>query len=282
MGPSVGYIAYIDEAGDDGLQRVGPSDPGAASEWLVLSCLLIKVDREPEVLPWVKTLVGSFNRHQMSHLHFRQLRDDQKLSAAKYLAGLPVRMFAVISNKKNIQGYSNPLAAQAKINVTAWFYVWMTRILLERVTDYCSRKTTRDHGELRTIRFEFASRGGVKIGDVATYFENLKAQDQFGLMYHSAWKPKWDVMNFDEILTFPAKARAGLQLADCVASAFYSALELTAQGIVKPQFAASLLPRMARSKNNRLYGFGLKVWPSYAPTIVTPVQRPLFDLYLPE
>jgi hypothetical protein len=46
MAPPIGYIAYIDEAGDDGLQQVKPSDPGAASEWLVLSCLLIKASRE--------------------------------------------------------------------------------------------------------------------------------------------------------------------------------------------------------------------------------------------
>lgn len=280
MTAPTGYIAYIDEAGDDGLQRVRPSDPRAASEWLVMSCLLIKADREPEVLPWLKELIGSFKQHQMQHMHFRQLRDDQKEKASRFIADLPVRLFSIVSNKQNMRGYTNPVAAQAKINVTAWFYVWLSRILVERITDYCSRKTMRDFGEVRTIRFEFASRGGVKIGDLAKYLKYLKDQDEIGMMYNTFWKPNWSVIDFDQIAEYPAKARAGLQLADCVASSFYSALELTAEGTVKPDFAKNLLPRIARSSQNRIYGFGLKVWPEHAPTIVQDVQRPFFDFYL--
>ena len=94
MSPPVGYIAYVDEAGDDGLQRVRPADAGAASEWLVMSCLLIKAERENEVLPWLKELIGSFGQHQMTHLHFRQLRDDQKFIASRFISSLPVRLFA--------------------------------------------------------------------------------------------------------------------------------------------------------------------------------------------
>lgn len=216
----------------------------------------------------------------MIYLHFRQLRDDQKLCACEKIATLPVRLFTVISNKRNMQGYKNPAAAQAKINVTAWFYVWLARILVERVTDYCRRKTVLHHGEIRSVRFEFASRGGVKIGDVARYLQYLKEQDNIGMMHNTFWKPSWDVMDFDEIHTFPAKERAGLQLSDCVASAFYSGLEHTAEGITKPQFAIALESRMAKSSRERIYGFGIKVWPNYAPTIVQRTQRALFDHYM--
>lgn len=280
MAPRVGYIAYIDEAGDDGLTRVKLTHPGAASEWLVLSCLLVRVERERETLPWLKSLLSSFQQPQMTHLHFRQLRDDKRLLACTYIATLPVRLFAVASNKRNMIGYTNPLAANAKINVTAWFYVRLTRILIERVSDYCSRKTMRHHGEITSIRFEFASRGGVKIGDVATYLRYLKDQDEFGLMHNAFWKPSWNVLDFSEIKTYPAKSRSGLQLADCVASAFYSGLEVTAQGLVKPDFAKALLPRMARSRNERIYNFGLKVWPNYAPIIVNSFQRELLEFYM--
>lgn len=280
MPPSVGYVAYIDEAGDDGLVRVRPSDAGAASEWLVMSCLLVKAERDGKVLPWLKTLVASFNQHQMTHLHFRQLRDDQRAMAADYLASLPVRLFVVISNKQNMRGYNNPVAAQAKINVTAWFYVWLSRIMIERVTAYCQRRTIKDYGENRTVRFEFASRGGVKIGDLARYLKYLKDQDELGLMYNTFWKPSWNVIDFEQIKTFPAKERAGLQLSDCVASSFYAGLEFTAEGTTKPQFALALMPRMARSNRDKIYGFGIKVWPDYAPSIIRPRQRPIFDFYL--
>ena len=32
----IGYVAYIDEAGDAGLKTVRPLDPSGASEWLIL------------------------------------------------------------------------------------------------------------------------------------------------------------------------------------------------------------------------------------------------------
>jgi len=125
-----------------------------------------------------------------------------------------------------------------------------------------------------------SSRGGVKIDDVARYLAYLKDQEEYGLLHNTFWKPSWDVMDFSQIKAFPAKERAGLQLADCVASAFYSALETTAEQTVKAEFAKALAPRMARSKNGKIYNFGLKVWPNYAPTIVTPNQKEILDFYL--
>ena len=40
--PKIGYIAYIDESGDDGIRRVRPIDPGGASEWFVISAFVIR------------------------------------------------------------------------------------------------------------------------------------------------------------------------------------------------------------------------------------------------
>jgi len=44
------YIAYIDEAGDDGIRKVRPIDPNGASEWLVLSAIVIRASREKELI----------------------------------------------------------------------------------------------------------------------------------------------------------------------------------------------------------------------------------------
>jgi hypothetical protein len=125
-----------------------------------------------------------------------------------------------------MKGYVNERASAAKINVIAWFYCWLMRVLVERVTDYCHRKSISHHGEIKTVRFEVSSRGGVKLPDVVTYLKYLKDQDEFGMLYNDYWVPRWPVMDFAQIHAYPAKARAGLQLADCVASAFFSGLEL--------------------------------------------------------
>ena len=40
------YVLFIDEAGDDGLTRVKPIDPDGASEWLVISGVLVRAEDE--------------------------------------------------------------------------------------------------------------------------------------------------------------------------------------------------------------------------------------------
>jgi hypothetical protein len=49
MEPPIGYIAYIDESGDDGIARVAPLDPNGASEWFVLSALVVRNSNNPEL-----------------------------------------------------------------------------------------------------------------------------------------------------------------------------------------------------------------------------------------
>jgi hypothetical protein len=42
---AVKFVAYIDESGDTGLQKVRtPDDPIGASEWLILSCLIVSIE----------------------------------------------------------------------------------------------------------------------------------------------------------------------------------------------------------------------------------------------
>jgi hypothetical protein len=45
-----GYIAYVDEAGDFGLRNVSPIDRSGASEWLILSAVVIRAEKEGETV----------------------------------------------------------------------------------------------------------------------------------------------------------------------------------------------------------------------------------------
>jgi len=275
--PPVGYIAYIDEAGDDGLR---PKEPGelTASQWMVISAVLVKAASEPLVLDWVKQIVYKLQQHQLTHLHFRRLKDDKKDIVCTEIAGLNVRIFSVLSHKRNMIGYRNLLAEKAKVNRTAWFYCWMSRLLLEKVTAYCGRRSVRDYGEKRLIRFEFSDRGGVKIDDIREYYKYLRGQSKLGLMYHSAFDLDWSVFDEGELYTYPNQARAGLQLADSVASAFYVGLEPIGGMKTKPEFAKLLLPRIAADRNNCKYGFGVRTMPVWVMNL-PPEQAELRDFY---
>ena len=49
--PEPYYIAYIDEAGDPGLDKVRPLDPGGASEWMTLGAVVVCA--EPSPRSWI-------------------------------------------------------------------------------------------------------------------------------------------------------------------------------------------------------------------------------------
>jgi hypothetical protein len=46
--PDYEYIAYIDESGDQGLERVKPLDANGSSEWLIVSAVVIRKQNEAE------------------------------------------------------------------------------------------------------------------------------------------------------------------------------------------------------------------------------------------
>jgi hypothetical protein len=78
MAPQVGYIAYIDEAGDTGLKNIRTTDSPGASEWLVMAAVLVRAEREQEVATWTKQLIASLDQHQVRQLHFRELPEHKK------------------------------------------------------------------------------------------------------------------------------------------------------------------------------------------------------------
>jgi hypothetical protein len=63
--PPVGYIAYIDEAGDAGLKKIRTRNTPGASEWLVMSAVLMRAEREGDVSGWVNQMLAS-----LDHLRF--------------------------------------------------------------------------------------------------------------------------------------------------------------------------------------------------------------------
>ena len=47
---TVRFVAYVDESGDTGIEKIKPFDPKGASEWLVLSCFLVKVENDTKLV----------------------------------------------------------------------------------------------------------------------------------------------------------------------------------------------------------------------------------------
>jgi len=181
MPQEYGYIAYIDESGDPGLRRVKPIDVNGASEWLILSAVVIRAENEQNVPVWVQEICNLFNGHQRYGFHFSKLNDAKKRLVCSRMSELELRVFTVASNKKNMRGYRNPFAE--KYPVKGWFYWWLTRLLLERVTHFVREHSLNKYGDERRLKIEFSQRGGMKYSEFHTYYEWLKMKNLIGLGY---------------------------------------------------------------------------------------------------
>ncbi len=255
------YLAFVDEAGDDGLNKITPIDDNGASEWFVMSAVVLRREKLAEIKKAITELKSKFGLKESEALHFRKLSYENKLLAANKIAELPLRLFVVISNKRNMRKRRN-LRAE-KVRARSFFYNWIIRLLLERVTDFCSAKGSGWSGK---IRIEFASRGGMDYGHTKDYLTRLRDQEKYrGGPFIKQGKIKWDAIDLSEIKVFRAKQKEGLQASDIVASSFFNALDDKMKHSGTYDFAYALLPRMGRKPDNRTRGriedYGLKVMP---------------------
>jgi Protein of unknown function (DUF3800) len=276
MAMTVKYIAYIDESGDDGLMRVRPIDLVGASEWFVLSAVVVPVESNREAV-WVEKILSDLGLHQRHDLHFQPLDDHHRLSVCKALASLPIRCFAVVSNKRNMRRYRNPKAEKVSYSAgRTWFYWWMTRLLLERVTDYCERRSLHEYGKPNLVRIEFARRSkDFLYAHCQGYLFWLRMQSKADVLYLKEGDLKWSTVDpINEIRVFYPIERAGLQLADVVAGAFFQAVT------GKPEFAMALEHRMAFNAAGDVFGYGLKLMPTSYLSRARARGLKIFDFYL--
>ena len=274
-----GYLAYIDEAGDDGLRQIKTERIRGASEWLVMSAVLIRADRASEVPNWGWDIIRKIGQHQITHLHYLKLNSEKRILVCEELANLPVRIFVLLSNKRNMQNYRNIRAEKAKVNPTAWFYCWISKLLMERVTKYCARRTARDYNEVRSIKLVFSDRGGVNIDDIANYYRYIKWQSENDRLFRPEFDLNWSVIDTNNFEVHPNRMKIGLQLADIAASSFFNGLELSAAQTTNPEPAIRLLPRMAHDEYERIFGFGVKLMPVWKVDKLNSQQKQLMDFY---
>jgi hypothetical protein len=274
----IGFIAYIDESGDDGLTRIRPYDINGASEWFILSAVVVRADRQSE-LSWVRDILGKLNSPQRRDLHFQRLDDLRRSKVCCEMANLPLRCFVVMSNKRNMRGYTNQRAAKVYTPARNWFYWWMTRLLLERVTDYCERRSALDFGEASIVRLVFSRRGGLYYSHFQAYLRWLRMQSRANALFLSQGDLKWTVVDESEVYAFDHSKRAGLQLADAVAGAFFQSVHLRTTGGSEPKFAMLLEPRIAADAAGKMYGYGVKVMPGRYIERALPHQKPILEFY---
>jgi hypothetical protein len=274
---TVGFVAYIDESGDTGIEQVkGKRLFGGQSEWLVLSCFLVRAQHDSEVSSWVREITGQFRNHQRPGLHFADLIPVKKVIACRMIATKPCRFFVVMSNKKNIEGYRN---RNLDDNNKAWPYWFLSRLLLERVTEFCEGLVPEAKRGQVKLRVTFARRGGLRYADFAGYLRKLQKQSRAGTLVLGKGDLRWSLIDLDEITVLDHAERAGLQLADIGAGAFFQAVERNRPGDCIPEYAELLHPVVGKDAYGNRLGFGIKTMPLLHEMNLWPQQRAVFEFY---
>lgn len=262
--PDFKYVAYIDEAGDTGLKAILP-DPKGASEWLMVAGVIIRAHREHETADWNNQLKAKLNSRQLREVHFADLNPRKKLVACEHVAGLPVRCFVVASHKRNMKGWRNPFAE--KIRSDNWFYCWMTRLLLERMTHWVEHRSLKEFGQIEKVKLVYSARGGLSYAQMNAYYEWLRTKGENQVL--TAGNISYETIHHELLEVANHVGHNGLKLPDIVASSFFKAADIYQTKGLDNSFAKALSGRMARSRG-MIAGYGVKLIPRLGQ-----VQRPI-------
>jgi hypothetical protein len=235
------FIAYIDEAGDEGFGKLRDlANAGGQSRWLLIGACLVKGVDDAKVPAWRDGILKRLKRTPRD-LHFSGLNHDQRVVACQEIARLPVRSAITLSHKVTIPGSKWEGVFKQK----GYLYNYLVRWLLERVT----AEVKATPGGPHRLRLVFSRRGGTNYETMANYLRLLRDDRQ---LYPTPGKIAWDVLNPNDLDVQNHSKRAGLQLADVITSAFYAAVEPNFYGNHEPRYAELLRDTVIRKRGNAL------------------------------
>jgi hypothetical protein len=79
------YVAYIDEAGDEGFGKLAAGPVGGQSRWLVLGACIVSRENDLRLPALRDQIVTRFAKRKSHDLHFRDLKHAQKVVVCQKL-----------------------------------------------------------------------------------------------------------------------------------------------------------------------------------------------------
>lgn len=264
---SCGFYLFIDEAGDEGLDRIRPIDPGGASEYFVLSGVLVRASKYQELAQAFNAIKPKIGITSTDQIHFRDLDESKKMLVVSLLADLKFGLIAIVSNKRNMRRYRNSRCEAKNLEFSRgrhrprkynWFYNGLFRYLLERGSAECKRWTHRAYGEIRSIKIIFSNRKDISNAQTGAYLLKLKTERHDRGYFNNKGQIDWSVVDVFDMGSRRPKDVVGLQIADCTASAILRALDEDWFGSAQPEYLELLRDKFIRTTSSpRDYGFKL-------------------------
>ena len=240
------FKVYVDESGDEGF--VFHADGTGSSRWLILSAVVVRARSDLALVRLVGGTRVLLGRKPGQHLHFSDLKHEQRVPYVRQIASASIRTVSIIVHKPSIH---DPEKFQAEKFL---LYRYATRFLLERVSWLCRDNHVTGEGD-GTAEVIFSNRSIMSYENLREYLKLLKAKsDPMDV------RIDWSVIVPDAVRAVNHDQLAGLQVADAVASSFFYATNLNRYGEAEDKYARLLLPTVYRHRDVKL-GYGLKFWP---------------------
>jgi Protein of unknown function (DUF3800) len=258
------FTVYIDEAGDEGFGKLAAGPTGGQSRWLILGACIVSRENDLKLPTWRDQILARFPNSRKRDLHFRDLKHDQKTVVSQEIAKLPIGACLTLSHKVTIAGSRFEEAFKKK----GYLYNYMIRWLLERVTAACAKKDPNC-----SIKIVFSRRGGTDYKTMKEYLELMRDGKEVMPPTRSI---NWNVLDVNSIAVENHSKWAGLQIADCITSAFFAAVEPNKYGNYEQSYALLLKDRLLKAKGSFL-DCGLTPVPSLKKCAPNDTQIRFFD-----
>ncbi len=249
------FVAYIDEAGDEGFKFRTSLAKQSSSDWFVLAAFVTRKKTDTETVKMIDRVRSEFGVPPRKHVHWKKLKHPQKVRYAQLMAGLQARVISICVHKPT-------LLEPEKFQERYRLYFYAVRHLLERVSWLArDRHEPEKWGGDGTVDVVFSNRQGMSYDELRGYLRLLLTQQASG---HDV-RIDFALVPPEAVRTLGPGRSMGLQLADAAAGAFFNGLERDAFGNTEPRYLAMLSPLLYRHQR-QVHGYGFKVLPKEVVT----------------
>lgn len=263
MASAATFVAYVDEAGDEGFKfEKSSSGEKGSSEWFVLGAAILRRATEMPEIRLVDDVRARLNRGRKPDrqfpakkaLHFRDLEHDVRKYYAARIAKANLTSIVVLIKKQDLLS-GNETAAEER-QIRAVLYDVATLALAETISHYCAEQYADDDVGDGSVELVFSSRSSLDYDALKNTIELVLADpDAFSYEGYSGR----EVIRATQVQAIMHSKSMGLQIADAVTSSYYYAVENSLDGFTEDAYVRLLLP-CAYRRSETLSGCGIKFW----------------------
>lgn len=249
------FVAYIDEAGDEGF-KFGKG----SSEWFVLGAAILRRDSEMPEIKLVDEVRERLNRGRKPDrihparkaLHFRDLEHNIRKYYAARIARSTLTTAVVLIKKRDLLTGNETTAEEKQLRSVLYHSAVVS--LIETISYYCATEYIPPQAGDGSVDLVFSSRSSLDYTELKNVIEMVRAEPaNFGYPGYA----DSDIIRVSQLQAIMHSKSMGLQIADAITSSYYYAVEASADGLNEDAYVRLLLPCACR-RGEALFGYGAK------------------------